>query len=239
MNMPEQGKQFSPRMLVAITKLEDGAKLEKLFGAAHVPILHQCRGKGTAPSEMMDIFGLSGTTRLITLAFLPRQKVRELFDAMESRLAFRQKGGGIAVSIPVTGLQNHILALLKDDVRDMVEKRMEERTREDMEATEKGMEYVVIWASVSAGYSDDVVDAARSAGARGGTILKGRRRNSDQVSQYLGIPKQEEQEYVMIVAPKARKREIMAAISQSCGLKTEAHGVVLSLPVDDVIGLES
>ena len=239
MKIPEQGNQFFPRMLLAITKLEDGAKLEKLFGDANVPIFYQCRGKGTAPSEMMDIFGLSGTTRLITVAFLPRQKVRELFESMENRLAFRQKGGGIAVSIPVTGLQNHILTLLKDEVRDEVEQRMEERTREDMAETENGMEYVVIWASASIGYSDDVVDAARSAGARGGTILKGRRRNSDHVSQYLGAPKQEEQEYVMIVAPKSKKRDIMAAITQSCGLKTEAHGVVLSLPVDEVIGLES
>lgn len=239
MKIPEQGKQFFPRMLLAITKLEDGARLERLLEGAEVPILYQCRGKGTAPSEMMDIFGLSGTTRLITAAFLPRQKVREVFEAMENRLAFRQKGGGIAVSVPVTGLQSHMLTLLKDEVRDKVEQRMEERTREDMAETENSMEYVVIWASVSAGYSDDVVDAARSAGAKGGTILKGRRRNSDRVSQYLGAPKQEEQDYVMIVAPKSKKRDIMAAISQSCGLNTEARGVVLSLPVDDAIGLEA
>lgn len=30
----------------------------------------------------------------------------------------------------------------------------------------------------------------------------------------------------------------MTAISEKCGLKTEAHGVVLSMPVDDIMGLE-
>ena len=239
MKMPEEGKAVFPRMLVMITKVEDGGKLEKFLEESRVPILYQYRGKGTAPSEIMDIFGLSGTARLITVAFLPKQQVRELLDGMERRLAFRQKGGGIAISIPVTGLQNHILNLLKDEVRSEVERRMEERMRKDMAETENSMEYVVIWASVSTGYSDDVVEAARSAGARGGTILKGRRRNSDHVSQYLGTPKQEEQEFVMIVAPKAKKREIMAAISQSCGLGTDAHGVVLSLPVDEAVGLET
>lgn len=238
MKIPEHGTSFFPRMLVTVTNLEDGAKLERLFEGSGVPILYQCRGKGTASSEMMDIFGLSGTSRLITVAFLPKQKVGELFNAMENRLAFHQRGSGIAVSIPVTGLQNHILTLLKDEVRSEVEKRMEERMREDMQETKNSMEYVVLWVSVSTGYSDDVVDAARSAGARGGTILKGRRRNSDHVSQYLSTPKQEEQEYVMIVTPKSKKREIMAAISQACGLSTPAHGVVLSLPVDDAIGLE-
>ena len=42
---------------------------------------------------------------------------------------------------------------------------------------------------------------------------------------------------VMIVVPDEKKTEVMSAINQACGLKTKAHGVVLSLPVDDAIGL--
>lgn len=239
MSTPEERNKLYPRMLMVITRVEDREKLEKFFEGAKIPILYQGRGKGTAPSEMMDIFGLSGTARLITVVFLPKQKAGKLLTKMEQRFAFRQRGGGIALTIPVTGLQTHILNLLKDEIHNEVEKRMEERTKEDMEQTEKSMEYVVIWASISTGYSEDVIEAARSAGARGGTILKGRRHSSERVSQCLGISKQEEQEFVMIVAPKAKKREIMAAISQSCGLRTDAHGVVLSLPVDEAIGLEA
>ena len=74
--------------------------------------------------------------------------------------------------------------------------------------------------------------------ARGGTVMKGRRRNSEHASQYFGISLQEEQEFVMIVVPREKKCEIMSAITTSCGLKTPAHGMVISLPVDDVMGLE-
>ena len=42
----------------------------------------------------------------------------------------------------------------------------------------------------------------------------------------------------MIVAPKAKKSAIMSAICDACGLRTAAHGVVLSLPVEEAIGLE-
>ena len=42
----------------------------------------------------------------------------------------------------------------------------------------------------------------------------------------------------MIIIPNHKKAEIMSAISHSCGMKSEAHGVVLSLPVEDVLGLE-
>ena len=41
----------------------------------------------------------------------------------------------------------------------------------------------------------------------------------------------------MFVVPDEKKTEVMSAINQACGLKTKAHGVVLSLPVDDAIGL--
>ena len=55
---------------------------------------------------------------------------------------------------------------------------------------------------------------------------------------YLGLSLQEEQELTMIVVPQEKKAAVMVAVSQACGLRTEAHGVVLSVPVDEVMGLE-
>ncbi len=67
--------------------------------------------------------------------------------------------------------------------------------------------YAIIWVSVNSGFSDDVIDAAREAGAKGGTVMKGRRRNLAKVSQNFGLPLQDEQDFVMIVVPKAKKTE--------------------------------
>ena len=41
-----------------------------------------------------------------------------------------------------------------------------------------------------------------------------------------------------MVVPREKKGAIMSAIISACGLSTKAHGVIVSLPVDDVIGLE-
>lgn len=187
---------------------------------------------------MMDIFGIGGTTRLLSGAVLPKSQVKTVFDMLYKQLHFRHKGGGIAITIPINALQNHILQVMGD----------EERAWMEIEATKKGMPkgdeeemdeksaYTVIWVSVESGYSDDVVDAARNAGAKGGTVMV-RRRNSKSVSRHFGIKVQEEQDFVMIVVPKERKTEIMTAITSVCGLGTDAHGVVLALPVEDVMGL--
>ena len=48
--------------------------------------------------------------------------------------------------------------------------------------------YTAIWVALSNGYSSDAIDAARSAGAMGGTILKGRRQNSERISASSASP---------------------------------------------------
>ncbi|HJD22989.1 MAG TPA: transcriptional regulator [Firmicutes bacterium] len=238
MSIPQEGKPSAPRMFIFVTRTEDEKKLEGIFDQMHIPICFQCRGQGTAPSELMDIFGFGGTARLITIGFLPKFAVKELFEKTGRQFAFQQKGGGIVITIPITGLQSPLFQMLNDEARTAMEKRIDERIQGDMAEIHEKSKHTVIWVSVAAGYSDEVIDTARSAGAKGGTILRGRRRNSEHVRQHFGISMQDEQEFVMIVAPREKKTGIMSAICEAYGLRTPAHGTVISLPVDDAIGLE-
>ena len=50
-------------------------------------------------------------------------------------------------------------------------------------------------------------------------------------------PKEEEREVVLILAEKDKKKEIMKAVNQACGMQSEARGIVLSFPVDEMTGL--
>lgn len=62
--------------------------------------------------------------------------------------------------------------------------------------------YALLWVSVKAGHGDEAVDAARKAGARGGTVLKGSRCSTEEASSFLGISIRDEQDFVMIVVPQ-------------------------------------
>ena len=230
----QEGKQNLPRMLIAITHIDTERKLKKTLESLRIPIYYQCRGQGTAPSEIMDILGMRGSIRLITMSFLPKFRVEEVFRQMEEQLSIKRRGGGIAVTIPVTGMQSPILSMLNDTAKEMVKNRIEG----DENKVKETSQYAALWVSVAGGYGDDVVEAARTAGATGGTMMKGKRRGAEPIVQYLGIPMQAEQDFVMMVVPKEKKAAVMTAISEKCGLKTEAHGVVLSMPVDDIMGLE-
>lgn len=235
MSMPIQNaKRMHPRMLITITRSEDQKKLEKVLDSLDIPVMYQCRGTGTAPSEIMDIFGLRGTTRQLTMSFLPKSQIPAAFDAFRKKLCFDQKGKGIAFTMIINGMQSPIYQLIGEGIQDNEPGSIK---KED-ENMKQAPEYSAIWVSVAGGYSDDVVDAARAAGARGGTVIKGRRRNAERISQYFGASMQDEQDFVMIIVPHDKKAEIMSAITASCGLKTKAHGVVISMPIDEVLGLE-
>ena len=41
----------------------------------------------------------------------------------------------------------------------------------------------------------------------------------------------------MIIVPKEKRTAIMKSIGEACGLRTEAHGVLISVPVDEVLGI--
>ena len=231
--MKEKNPQIVPRMVITITREEDQKKLEEVFDSMDIPMCFQFRGKGTATSEMMDIFGLRGTTRLLTGAFLPKTQVKPLFEMMNKQLSFRHKGGGIAITVPMIGMQSYVLDLLDNESHDESETFL----KGDETAMKEKSEYALIWVSVAGGYSDDVVDAARKAGAKGGTVMKGRRRSSERVRHHFGISMQEEQDFVMVVVPREKKNDTMSAIMDACGLQTKAHGVVWALPIDEVMGL--
>ena len=216
--------RLAPRMVLIITNHEYRRKLEQTFQNFRIPIYYQCQGHGTAPSEMLDIFGLSGSGRLLTIGLLPKFLVRDLLDALQQRIPLHKRGGGIVLTIPITGLQRPMLQLLNDQMRETIEQKIEERVDSDMSDMQTSAGYTAIWVALSNGYSSDAIDAARSA---------------KRISQKLGISMQEEEEFVVIVTPREKKAAVMNAISDACGLRTDAHGIILSLPVDEVIGLET
>ncbi|MDE6926204.1 MAG: P-II family nitrogen regulator [Acetatifactor sp.] len=98
--------------------------------------------------------------------------------------------------------------------------------------------YYMIMAIVNQGFSGAVMEAARPEGASGGTVFHSRRIASEETMKFWKISVQEEREVVMILARREDKLSIMQAIGQKCGVKSEAQGVVFSLPVDESVGLE-
>ena len=95
----------------------------------------------------------------------------------------------------------------------------------------------VIFCIVNAGFSDEVMDAAREYGARGGTVIRARGTASPEAEKLFNIAIQPEKEIVMILVDKRIKNDILHALYKAVGLNTPGQGIAFTVPVVDVVGL--
>ena len=94
---------------------------------------------------------------------------------------------------------------------------------------EKKFELVVC--IVNAGYSENVMKAARSAGARGGSIIRGRGSANPESEEFFGVTIQPDKEIVLVLVSADIKDAVLKAVYKNAGLSTEGAGIVFSLPV--------
>ena len=97
--------------------------------------------------------------------------------------------------------------------------------------------YEVIFCIVNDGFSDVVMDAAREAGARGGTVMHARGTANREAEKFFGISVQPEKEIVMILVPAEIKDDVLRALYREAGLKTDGQGIAFAMPVDDAVGV--
>ena len=96
----------------------------------------------------------------------------------------------------------------------------------------------MIFCIVNAGFSELVMDAAREAGARGGTVIHGRGTANKEAEEKFNIPIQPDKEVVMIIVSSEIKDNVLKALNLAVGLDTNGQGIAFSMPVDRVIGIK-
>ncbi len=217
-------------MLIATPKLTE--KAVELFAENDLPIQFRLSASGTASSEIMDTLGFGSVEKRVLLSMMSSGCSRSLLEQLHSRLRLDAVNSGIAFTVPLTGATNLLMRMMAatDESIEAPEDRKGERTMDEKN-------YTLIAAVVDRGFTTEVMDAAKAAGAGGGTVLHSRAMENKDAAGFWGLSVQEEKEIVLILADHAHKVAIMSAISEKCGMHSEAKGLVMSLPIDSVMGL--
>ena len=92
--------------------------------------------------------------------------------------------------------------------------------------------YELVICVVNAGFSQNVMEAARAAGAKGGTILRARGSANPESEEFFNIKIQPDKELIMILVPKSIKDDVEKAVYKEAGIADEAKGIIFSLPVN-------
>lgn len=175
---------------------------------------------GTATGDMLRLLGLSRTEKQIGFALCAEQVVPEAMMALVTRsraMAFSTALSSISVPL-------------------FQEKAADGQKREGASPMNEETKYEVVIVMANRGYIDQVMDAARTAGASGGTVIHARGNGANGGAHFFGVTLAEERDVYFIVTPATDRVAIMQAIVREAGLHTPAKATVFSMPIQNLAG---
>ena len=182
-------------------------------------------GRGTATGEQLSSYGLDATEKAIVSTVADSEQTRQIFKLSKRRLFIDVPGNGVMMAIPLKSVAGgRTLGYLTDSTQTGGKPAMD-------------FSHELIMVIMNEGYSDTVMDAARSAGAGGGTVLHAKGTGRARAQKFFGVSLADEKDIVYIVAHADEKAAIMQAIADNAGPGTRAGAICFSLPISQVAGL--
>ena len=210
--------------VVSIIKPEGLSRLVEITEKMGLPLTLELHGHGTATKSMLDLLGMELNEKRVVVTIADEKKTEELVMEQRRHLYIDAPGNGIIVAVPMKSVGGgRTLAYLGGDKDNKITPKIDYR-------------YELILAIANEGCTDMVMDAARAAGARGGTVLHGKGTGAKNAENFFKVSIASEKEMILIVASAEQKSDIMRSVVKNAGPGTEAGAIVFSLPVSEVAG---
>jgi len=221
------------RLLMAITRREFEEDYITFLKRNHISAIFSTPARGTAGQTILRMLGLDKSEKSIILAFAEKSHAKQLMNGMISRLGINVAGNGIAISIPVGSIGGASAMKYLMEGQDVIIGEVNEVEQK------QEYHYELLAAIAESGTADMVMTAARKANAGGGTVIHAKGTGTDFTSKFFGVSIATEKDIVLIVVKKEDKANVMRSIMSEAGIRSEAHTALISLPVEDVVGLTS
>ncbi len=215
-------------LMVTIVDRKIGKRYLKLYKENEHHVMFTSLGSGTAASDVLNYLGLEATEKLVIFSVQEDGSWYHTKKQLQSNLRIDAPGGGIAFIVPLSsigGKKALQFLLAKEDYQ------------KEEESTLKDTVHELIIVIANQGNIELVMDAAREAGAYGGTVIHARGTGMEKAEKFMGVSLAAEKEMIFIVAKKEQKNNIMKAIMEKAGPESHAKSIVFSLPVTDTAGL--
>ncbi len=167
-------------------------------------------GRGTASNSFLELLGIGDSAKDIVFV-LAENDYREIFSAMKN--SFKSKFG-VMFSVNVS-------KFMKPGKEFNQETKMENSTHQ------------LISVIVNKGFAEDTMNAARKAGANGGTIMNARGTAKEGDTKFFGIQIVPEKEMLWIVCETEKAPAIIDAIKNLECLKQPGSGITFTMPASD------
>lgn len=199
--------------------------LTELCAELNLPVNVVLHAHGTAVRSMLDILGIESNEKRVVMTIANTEQTKRLVEEQKRRLFIGVPGHGIVVAVPIKSIGGgKTVAFLNGNQQPA------------KYTPELNYSYELIVAIANEGRTDQVMNAARAAGAAGGTVLHGKGTGSENTEKFYNVSIASEKEVILIVAKTEQKAGIMKAILEKAGPASEAGTIAFSLPTSEVAG---
>lgn len=174
-------------------------------------------GRGISSSKVLDFLGLGETSLEVIMILTESEKCSDIFSAIVESVSEEKKNFGIAYS-------TNAGQLLK--VGNITGEKPV------MKGNQKHQLITVI---LNRGFADDVMAAARNAGAGGGTVLNARGTAKEDDEKFFGVHIVPEKEMLQIVVSEEKKEAVLNAIRELPCLSQPGSGICFCSEIEDFI----
>ena len=180
-------------------------------------------GRGTAENKWLRMLGLDDVEKELLWCLLPEHLVAPVRQSLHAapRLA---KARGVMFCLDVLSVLRNPLSAPTVTPSPLQEEPMSQRPEQP--------EYELLSIIVNSGCADQAMDAARKAGATGGTVINARGTARPGDASFFGITIVPEKELVMILAPKNDIPAIMESIKEEFRDAEPGSGIAFRMSVE-------
>ena len=203
-------------------------KYINLYKENDLNVMYLTLGFGTATNEILDYIGLDSSEKAVAFSIVEEHTWVDIKKQFEKKLKIDAPGGGISFISPLSSVAG------KKVLQYLIEN---ENYQKEEETTLKNTARELIVVIAEQGYTELIMDAARGAGAYGGTVIHAKGTGKEAAEKFMGVSLAAEKEIIFIVAKTEQKNDIMKAIMKDAGLDSKAKSIAFSLPVTDTAGL--
>lgn len=197
------------------TKVLNEAKKCGILGGTIVP------AKGTINSKLLNFLEITDIRKEVVLMATSECIANEAIILLNEKFNFEKKGHGIAFIVPLSG----IFGVSKYDCKQSTNKEVEKTM------------YQAITTVVERGDAEIVIDAAKKAGARGGTIINARGSGIHETGKLFSIEIEPEKEVVLIISKADNTQNIVSSICNTLQIDKPAKGIMFVSDLSQAVGL--
>jgi len=218
--LPDSGSCFE--LLCVIVNFGVSSRVHQIARSCGIAGQTVFLGKGTASNKILVWLEWAEVRKEIIWMVASRDRVNQTMLKLRQSLQLDKPNHGIAFSVPIASV-----------VGSRTCPPIDIKKRENEDKRMFGMITVI----VDKGQGELVVEAAKSAGARGGTIINARGSGIHETSRLFAMEIEPEKEIVLILAEQNVSGAITEAVRQKLELDQPGKGILFVTDVSQVYGV--